>query len=157
MIQDYIIWLNGKTGKEYRLPNESEWEYVARAGSNTDLTIVDDLTVLCKYGNIADDEEICNDGHQFAADVGQFAANAWGVHDMYGNVREWTDDCWHPNYIGAPASGFSWKTNGDCEKRVVRGGAWYSKAPMQSISVRNKMRTRSKGNGTGFRLARSIM
>ena len=157
MIQSYVNWLNAKTGKEYRLPNEAEWEYAARAGSTLDLTIADDLSVLCQYGNIADDAEICADGYPFVAEVGTFAANEWGLHDMYGNVREWTDDCWHANYVGAPSSGYSWKTSGDCEKRVVRGGAWYSKAPMQSISIRNKMRTRSKGNGTGFRLVRNLL
>jgi len=156
MIQDYIIWLNSKTGKEYRLPNESEWEYAARAGSTEDFSIAADQSVLCDHGNIADDAELCEDGHKFTAEVGKYAGNAWGVHDMYGNVREWTDDCWHSNYVGAPANGRSWKTNGDCEKRIVRGGAWYSRAPMQSLSVRNKMRTSSKGNGTGFRLARSL-
>ena len=157
MIQSYVNWLNAKTGKDYRLPNEAEWEYAARAGSTLDLSIVDELSVLCEYGNIADDAEICVDGYPFLAEVGKFNANDWGLHDMYGNVREWTDDCWHDNYVGAPSSGYSWKSGGNCGKRVVRGGAWYSKAPMQSISVRNKMRTRSKGNGTGFRLVRNLM
>lgn len=156
MIQEYIIWLNAKTGKEYRLPNESEWEYVARAGENGEFFFGNDESLLCMYGNVANDNDGCQEKYAFTAPVGKFTANLWGVHDMYGNVREWTDDCWHANYLGAPSNGRAWKSNGDCEKRVVRGGAWYSQSKMQRSAIRNKMRISSKGNGTGFRLVRSL-
>ncbi len=155
-IQDYIVWLNTKSNKAYRLPTEAEWEYVSRAGNHTVYSFGDDESQLCKYANIADDNKVCSDGQKFTANVGKFEPNEWGVFDMHGNVREWVNDCWHPDYIGAPVNGRAWTRAGNCDKRVVRGGSWYSLPNMQRSSVRNKLSISSKGNGTGFRLARSL-
>lgn len=153
---DYIDWLNTKTGKSFRLPTEAEWEYVARAGKNSLFTYGDDVDRLCDYGNIANDNKVCTDNHAFTAPVGAYEPNEFGVFDLHGNVREWVSDCWHPNYIGAPTNGRARTSNADCTFRVVRGGAWYSMPNMQRTSVRNKMRVVSRGNGTGFRIARSL-
>ena len=69
----------------------------------------------------------CNDHFPTTAPVGSFPANAWGVHDMQGNVWEWVEDCWHPDFTGAPTDGRAWLepgTDGTCAKRVNRGGGW---------------------------------
>ncbi|MDJ0807622.1 MAG: SUMF1/EgtB/PvdO family nonheme iron enzyme [Gammaproteobacteria bacterium] len=125
----YAAWLSQQTGKRYRLPSEAEWEYAARAGSLT----------AYPWGNKASHEQAnygtdeCCDGKkegrdqwEFTAPVGQFPANAFGLHDMHGNVDEWVEDCWHDNYSGAPQDGSAWleADGGSCERRVVRGGSW---------------------------------
>jgi formylglycine-generating enzyme required for sulfatase activity len=134
----YLAWLSRKTGKEYRLPTEAEWEYAARAGSGGKFHFGDDVADYCRYGNGADQAAraevpgarekwtvlACSDGHAYTARVGSFAANAFGIYDMLGNVFEWVEDCWHDSYAGAPADGSAWVAAGDCAVRVQRGGAW---------------------------------
>jgi formylglycine-generating enzyme required for sulfatase activity len=116
--QSYIKWISGKTGMTYRLLSESEWEYVARAGSKTKYP----------WGNeIGSSEANCNgcgsswDGTQ-TAPVGSFSSNRFGLHDTVGNVWEWVGDCWNGSYAGAPSDG-SAQTGGDCSRRVLRGGS----------------------------------
>ena len=147
-VQLFIEWLNSNTGGNYRLPTEAEWEYAARAGSITDYSWGNDL------GN---NQAVCAgcgsrwDGRK-AAPVGSFPANAWGLHDMHGNVWEWVQDCWNDSYHGAPADGSAW-TSGHCSQRVVRGGAW-SLSPVYLRSATRYGDTRSvRGNLLGFRLA----
>ena len=118
-VQGFIDWLNAKTGGNFRLPTEAEWEYAARAGSTT----------LYSWGNsIGHNRANCDDcGRPWhgwddgrTAPVGSFQANAWGLHDMHGNGWEWAQDCWNETYRGAPTDGGAW-TSGDCGQRVVRG------------------------------------
>src|SRR5262252_251730 len=115
----YVAWLSEKTGRDYRLLTEAEYEYATRAGTQT----------AYPWGNeIGKNNANCDGcGSQWdnkqTAPVGSFPANSFGLHDMVGNVWEWTEDCWHPNYDGAPADGSAW-TTGDCSRRVVRGGSW---------------------------------
>ena len=117
--QSYVRWLSQRTGESYRLLSESEWEYVARAGTTTQYSWGNDIEhnrANCEgCGSQWDDEQ--------TAPVGSFSANAWGVHDMYGNVWEWVEDCWNDSYVGAPADGSAWES-GDCSGRVLRGGSW---------------------------------
>jgi formylglycine-generating enzyme required for sulfatase activity len=116
----YAEWLSQQTGKEYRLPSEAEWEYAARAGTET------------KYwwGNeIGSNQANCDGcGSQWdnkqTAPVGSFTANSFGLYDTVGNVWEWNADPWHSNYEGAPSDGSVWE--GDSSRRVLRGGSWYS-------------------------------
>ncbi|MDE0609528.1 MAG: SUMF1/EgtB/PvdO family nonheme iron enzyme [Anaerolineaceae bacterium] len=119
-VQSFIDWLNGKTGGNYRLPSEAEWEYAARAGTTTKYSWGDDIgsnRANCDgCGSRWDDRQ--------TAPVGSFPANAWGLHDMHGNVWEWVQDCWNDSYKGAPKDGSAW-TSGDCSRRVFRGGAWF--------------------------------
>ena len=109
----------GKTGKPYRLLTEAEYEYATRAGTTT----------AYPWGDaIGKNNANCTGcGSQWngkqTAPVGSFAANGFGLYDMVGNVWEWTRDCYHDGYNGAPTDGSAW-TSGDCNRRVVRGGSW---------------------------------
>ncbi|UJS23727.1 formylglycine-generating enzyme family protein [Thiothrix winogradskyi] len=119
--QGYVNWLSKETGESCRLPTEAEWEYAARAGTTTDYFWGDDVGK--NNANCAD----CGSewDRKQTAPVGSFKPNQWGLQDMHGNVWEWTQDCWHDNYTDAPKDSTAWESNGDCGRRVVRGGAWY--------------------------------
>ena len=119
--QEFARRLSQKTGKQYRLPTEAEWEYASRAGTDTTWSFGDDENQL---GNHAWYTKNSNNKTHPAAEK---RPNAFGLFDMYGNVWEWTQDCWNSNYSGAPTDGSAWIT-GDCSRRVVRGGSW-SNAP----------------------------
>ena len=113
--QAYIRWLSKRTGKRYRLLSESEWEYVARA--ETEGPYHFGRTITSHEANYNDDPGETTPG-------GSYPANAFGLHDVHGNVGEWTQDCWNESYAGAPADGSAWES-GYCERRVLRGGSWY--------------------------------
>jgi formylglycine-generating enzyme required for sulfatase activity len=130
--QAYVQWLAARTGRPYRLLSEAEWEYAARAGTTTKRYWGDDVNAGCAYGNLGDRDGLdsppradCSDGYAHTAPVGRFLPNPWGLHDMLGNVWEWTADCWHEGYAGAPADG-SPRMDGDCAQRVNRGAGWNS-------------------------------
>ena len=135
----YVRWLSGETGRRYRLPSESEWEYAARASTSTSRYWGAGPSGQCGNANGADAAGkqrfrgwtwavSCNDGRVFTAPVGTFAANPFGLFDMLGNVWEWVEDCWHDSYQGAPSDARAWTSSGDCGRRVVRGGSWSSDA-----------------------------
>jgi formylglycine-generating enzyme required for sulfatase activity len=151
-VKAYVAWLSKKTGKTYRLLSEAEREYVTRAGTQTAYSWGDGIG----KGNAN-----CNgcgsewDNKQ-TAPVGSFAANAFGLYDMHGNVGEWTQDCWQDNYNGAPTDG-SARTSGDCSRRGVRGGSWYV-APVYLRSAYRGKTTINDRNGTlGFRVSRTLL
>ena len=120
----YARWLSEQTGHSYRLPTEAEWEYAARARTTTKYS----------WGNEASHLQANYDGRssrwRLLAPVGSFPANNFGLYDMHGNVWEWTQDCFHDSYNGAPTNGQAWDwegvNGGDCDMRVVRGGSWDS-------------------------------
>lgn len=161
----YIIWLNAKVHRErpslsskaapYRLPSEAEWEYAARAGTTTARWWGDGL------GNGRANCNGCGSKWDYSelSSVDSFSPNAFGLYGMLGNAWQWTADCWHPSYVGAPSDGRAWRT-GDCSKHVVRGGSW-DNVP---IFVRSAVRSGAKNDGndydystlTGFRLARDL-
>ena len=151
--QSYVRWLSERTGKTYRLLSESEWEYVARAGTETAYSWGDSISVNranCDgCGSQWDDKQ--------TAPVGSFEANAWGVYDMHGNVWEWVQDCWNDNYSGAPADGSAWESE-ECSRRVLRGGSWYFRPRNLRSAYRIRFTSvfRNFFNGIGFRVARSF-
>ena len=151
--QAFIKKLNSKDGKQrYRLPTEAEWEYAARAGSVT----------AYSWGNeIGRNRANCRgcgsqwDGEK-TAPVGSFSPNAWGLHDMHGNVWEWVQDCWNDTYHGAPTDGSAW-TSGSCGRRVVRGGSWSNGPENLRAAFRLRNTTGSRYNDSfGFRVARTL-
>ena len=148
--QSYVSWLSARTGKTYRLLSESEWEYVARAGTETAYSWGDSIGVNranCDgCGSQWDDEK--------TVPVGSFEANAWGVYDMHGNVLEWVQDCYSKYiYYGAPSDGSAWESE-DSSYRVLRGGSWRSIPRNLRSANRDKGIIRSSVRG--FRVARSF-
>ena len=117
-VQDYVGWLSNATGQAYRLPTEAEWEYAARAGSTTPYWW--GRQMVAGVANC----KACG-GPPELLPVGRFAPNNWGLHDMVGSVSQWTQDCWHRDYTGAPRDGSAWE-GPSCRERVLRGGSWMS-------------------------------
>ena len=144
--QGYVAWLSRKTGAEYRLLSESEWEYVARAGTTTRYWWGDDIgRNRANYGNNRGDTD----------PVGSYPANAFGLHDVHGNVLEWVEDCWNGSYAGAPRDGSAW-TSGDCSMRVSRGGSWYDNPRNLRSANRFAYTTGYRSYIVGFRVARTL-
>lgn len=139
----YAAWLSKKTGKTYRVLSEAEWEYAARAGTTT----------AYFWGDTFDSTR-ANNGSK-TVEVGQYRANPWGLHDMHGNVWEWTNDCWNKNYDGAPTDGSAWMT-GVCGHRMVRGGSWYYGSKGLRSATRLNVSTGTRSSYLGFRLARTL-
>ena len=149
---EYAAWLSAQTGKRYRLPTEAEWEYAARAGSTTKYSWGNDIG----HNRANCDNENCGDSYEYTAPVGSFPANAWGLHDMLGNVFEWVQDCWNGSYAGAPGDGNAW-ASGDCSQRVGRGGAWESPFPwLLRSAFRFRIDRANRFNFYGFRLAQDL-
>ena len=146
-IQEFIVWLNARAGGGYRLPTESEWEYATRAGSESLYSWGDEIGV-----NRANCDG-CGDQWDNTAPVGSFPANAWGLHDVHGNVWEWVEDCRNDSYEGAPGDGSAW-SSGTCSQRVIRGGSWgYFPGDLRS-SGRGRLDRSDRFSFLGFRLAR---
>ena len=146
--QEYVQWVSRETGKPYRLLNEAEWEYVARAGNRT------------KYwwgDNIDTNNANCSGcGSQWdgksTAPVGSFKENAFGLFDTAGNVWEWTQDCWiYYRYKEAKADGKVW-----CSRRVLRGGSWIEDPSGIRSANRDKAGSGSRSSSFGFRVARTL-
>lgn len=161
-VQEFLRWLNRETHGGYRLPTEAEWEYAARAGSSTEFFWGADVARSCEFGNGADSTApldgkerwpvrlSCRDGYYYTSPVGTYAPNAFGLYDMLGNAREWTEDCYNDSFAGAPTNGSAWLT-GNCQRRVARGA-----------SLQGDLRLAGRGNGGtlparnldfGFRIA----
>jgi formylglycine-generating enzyme required for sulfatase activity len=164
--ETYVVWLNSRVRAQrpglaarkepYRLPSEAEWEYAARAGTTTSRW----------WGDaIGTGKANCNgcgskSDNQVLSDVGSFGPNPFGLFDMLGNVWQWTGDCWHDSYVGAPRDGSAWITKSDCRKHVLRGGSW-DNVP---LFIRSAARSGGAADGgeydystlAGFRIARDL-
>ena len=157
-VETYISWLNRMTGQKYRLLSESEWEYAARAGTETAYSTGSNsiTTQTANYNNSSG-----------AVEVGRYPANAWGLHDVHGNVSEWVADCWHDNYgyprrepypLTAPTDGSVWDINCDNPmNNVYRSGSFNEK---RAIGIRSAIRITqiktNRKNFLGVRIARTL-
>ena len=139
------------TGKTYRLLSEAEWEYASRGGATT----------AYPWGNeVGSGNADCNgcgsqwDAHE-TSPAGSFKPNGFGLFDMDGDVWQWVEDCYHPDYVGAPSNGVPW-ISGDCSRRVYRGGSWYSLPRYVRSANRSMNATGYRVNLVGFRIARTL-
>ena len=174
--QAYAKWLSKSTGKKYRLPSEAEWEYAARAGGDATFASGNDLNGICRVANIMDksgkaaflrdlgwnrkDAE-CDDQAEYTTVVGMYEPNAFGLHDMTGNVGEYVQDCEHPDYVGAPKDGSAWTANcvgGPGEETVIqRGGGYGSRDDNLRLTMRaHAGQSNVSSMGEGFRLVQQI-
>ena len=145
-VAQFIRKLNQKTGQNYRLPSESEWEYAARGGSTEGLLAEPSPALEDHAWYIANSQKT---SHPVAGKK----ANAFGLHDLYGNVWEWVEDCYHESYAGMPPDGSAWTTGCANPLRVLRGGSWSDEAG--SLRNRGRYAPEVRNLITGFRLARS--
>jgi formylglycine-generating enzyme required for sulfatase activity len=153
-------WLSEQSGRSFRLPTESQWEFAARAGSSEAYGWGN--TITREYANYGP-ADCCAKGigqsgrdvWDYTSPVGSFEPNPWGLYDMAGNVWEFTADCWNDSYEGAPTDDSAW-TTGDCTRSPLRGGSWthYSRN-LRSANRNESVRTRST-YGYGFRLVEEI-
>jgi formylglycine-generating enzyme required for sulfatase activity len=164
----YASWLSRTTGGSYRLLTEAEWEYAARAETTTPFFFGDNEKDFCRYGNGFDQTGKalipslknrptlpCNDRHPYAAPVGSFLPNRFGLYDMHGNAWQWVEDCSHESYQGAPSDGAAW-ASGECNIRIRRGGYWLNVSPALRSASRLPVAAGFRGQSTGFRLARTL-
>lgn len=146
----YVTWLTRMTGKPYRLLTEAEWEYAARAGSVAPYYWGDEIG----KGNA--NCVACGSTWNQTSPVGTFPANRFGLYDMAGNVWQWVQDCYVPNYRGAPTDGSAWIIK-DCTDRVARGGAWSNANPyFLHAAVRLPFPAAYRAVNRGFRIARTL-
>ncbi len=164
--QIYVGWLNEKlrdlqpiaegapASGPYRLLSEADWEYAARAGTTT-----------AYYWGEARRKGYANcDGcgsewdNTQTAPVGSFPPNPFGLYDMAGNVLQWTQDCYHENYTGAPANGSAWITGpiGACSARMMRGGSWFNSTYYLRSSQRYIVSPHFRAHNAGFRVAKTL-
>jgi formylglycine-generating enzyme required for sulfatase activity len=144
----YVRWLSTMTGNAYRLPSEAEWEYAARAGTTGVRYWGSDASSLCRHAAVG--------GCRLTGTVpvGRFVPNPYGLHDMLGEAWQWMADCWNDSYADAPADGSPW-LHGNCDLRVVRGGAWSTAAWTVRAAERDAYGTNYRASDVGFRVART--
>ena len=148
--QLFAGWLSRETGESYRLPSEAEWEYAARAGTQTRYSWGD--------GRGSDWANYNNRGDGYVnqtAPVGSFRPNPFGLYDLHGNVYEWVADCWNDSYGGAPSDGSAW-LSGNCDKRVLRGGSWDDTRWFLRSAYRLSLTPDFRRDDFGFRVARTL-
>lgn len=152
--QQFLPWLNKLTGRSYRLPSEAEWEYAARAGTSSEYGWGQNASCdLARFDGGAASPCWAKEGkNRGSLPVQSFKANGFGLFDMHGNVWEWVEDCWHPNYQGAPADGSPWLAD-NCAIRVLRGGAWDYPASAMRAANRYYFSQTTRRSNYGFRLA----
>jgi formylglycine-generating enzyme len=164
----YTAWLQKKTGKPYRLLTEAEWEYMARAGTQTARFWSDGRAESCQYANVPDLSHSratarkdgifdCDDGYPYTAPAKSFRANSFGVFDTLGSVWEWVEDCFVDTYAGAPATAQAIQSDPKCQYHSARGGSWNPRLATQVRSAaRGRVTTTLRNSNLGFRVAVDI-
>lgn len=163
----YVEWLATQSGQRYRLPSEAEFEYALRAGTDTRYPWGDGAPPP-GFGNLTGGKDMSPSGRHWSnafagygdgawgpATVGQFQPNAFGLHDIAGNVSEWVADCWHDSYRRAPDDGAAW-VNPGCASSVVRGGSWASSPEQTRSTWRAAVGVETANARIGFRVVRDI-
>jgi formylglycine-generating enzyme required for sulfatase activity len=163
----YAQWLSTRTGKTYRLPSEAEFEYALRGGATTRYWWGEG-TPTSKVENLTGSGDRSPAGRRWSnafsgyrdgfwgpAPVMSFSPNRFGLYDIGGNVSEWTEDCWHDNYVRAPRDGSAW-VNPGCVRRVLRGGSWGSSPDMVRSAYRQGAEATARSARVGFRVAREL-
>ena len=170
--REYVEWLSGKTGKEYRLLSEAEWEYAARAGSRRRYSFGDSISPRQanyrgsprgrdrrpSFGDSISPRQANyrESGHKRkTVEVGSYGANRFGLYDMHGNAWEWVQDCWNDSYRGAPDDGSAWES-GDCARRVSRGGSWNNFPWGLRSAYRGGNNADDRFSDDGFRVGRTL-
>ena len=165
--QVFCSWLSNKTSRRVRLPTEAEWEYACLGGTTTHYWWGDEPDTSGKVANLADlqakrryelwesigmDFLDTDDGFLYAAPVGSYRANPFGLYDMIGNVWEWCEDTKQPSYKGAPSDGSAWTEPCEHDRRVFRGGTWGNGARQSRCSWRAGHSAGCRGTSFGFRV-----
>ncbi|AWH54064.1 serine/threonine kinase [Stenotrophomonas sp. ESTM1D_MKCIP4_1] len=166
--ENYATWLSEQTGRSYRLPSEAEFEYAMRGGNSGRYAWGDAGLPPEGSGNYTGSRDVSPSGRHWQnafvgygdgwwgpAPVGTFRANAFGLHDLSGNLSEWVADCWHASYRRAPADGAAWFNPG-CRARVIRGGNWANAPEQTRAAWRQSQDSDTTSARIGFRLVRGI-
>jgi formylglycine-generating enzyme required for sulfatase activity len=153
----YAKWLSQKTGKDYRLPSEAEWEYACRAGTQAPFWWGSPIsTAQANYdGSHALGGGETGEWLRKTVPVKSFQPNPWGLYQVHGNVWEWCEDCWNGDYHNAPRDG-SARSAGDCGQRVFRGGSWGNDPRDLRAAQRYMGAHEVRNRFVGFRVARTI-
>ena len=153
----YTKWLSQKTGNNYRLLTEAEWEFVARAGTETKWSFGDSKSDLKKYAWYDENSYILGKSHNDYGthQVGTKKSNQWGVYDMHGNVWEWCEDWYLDSYNSTPKDGSANQSQKD-NYRVLHGGSWSSNANLTRSANRSRFNPAYHYYFIGFRLQRTL-
>ncbi len=164
---DRISWLDAvafcrrlakRTGHDYRLPSEAEWEYACRAGTTTPFFTGPTLTTaVANFNGLHTYAREPAGVYRHESDaVASFPPNALGLHDMHGTVWEWCQDVWHSSYVNAPTDGSPWEQDGSPHQHVLRGGSWHEPPALCRSAVRLKLGAREAEDIIGFRVALTL-
>lgn len=163
----YLAWLSKQTGRNYRLPSETEWEYAARGGTRTLYPTGNDARGLCRQANLHDRRTAaryplawtvapCDDGFADVALVGRLQPNNFGLYDMLGNVWEWAEDCASLSYFGRPLDQRAWTWDGGCKRRIQRGGGWITGPERTRPGFHGDGDDSDRADFAGMRVARDL-
>jgi formylglycine-generating enzyme required for sulfatase activity len=150
----FCTWLGERTGTACRLPTEAEWEYACRAGTATPFSTGCDVAISEANYLYSESGERIGPGRRMP--VGTYPANIFGFHDLHGNVCEWVEDSWHPDYRGAPCDGRAWTSLPASRLRVIRGGAWDYLPRLLRTAWRDSLPANERRDNVGFRIARTL-